>query len=437
MRSLFLLISAFVFLATGLSAQETTNETSDNDKRALQYFKNPGFEGLNVFETPKDNDREFNGMKVRLGGDFAIQFQGLDHSNAEGAPELIPVGSNVNLPTANLNVDVQLHDGVRMHLRTFLSSRHHNETWVKGGYIQVDKLDFVKEGFASGIMNHLTLRAGVDQPNFGDAQFRRSDNAMAIYNPFVGNFIMDSYTTEPFVEANVFFNNILLVAGATNGLLSPTVTKTEDVPPTFYGKLGYDSQFGDDLRVRLTGSFYSAQGKNNGDHLYSGDRAGSRYYSVLDYIKEDGTVAANFRTGRVNPGFKKETAIQINPFVKFKGLEFFGVYEQSTGNNGAEDRENGKYTQLGAELLYRFGSWDQFYVGGRYNSVSGYGDYATGSEAPATMTTTRMNVGGGYFMTKNTLVKLEYVSQQYDENFTGALNEAQFSGVVLEAVISF
>jgi hypothetical protein len=49
-------------------------------------------------------------------------------------------------------------------------------------------------------------------------------------------------------------------------------------------------------------------------------------------------------------------------------------------------------------------------------------------------------------MTKNILVKMEYVSQQYGENFRGTwgnpsapneLTEGQFSGVMLEAVISY
>lgn len=422
----------------------------DND-RDLQYFRTPGYEGLNVFETPKETDVEFDGFKVRVGGDFALQFQGLDHTNAAGAPELIPLGTNVNLPTANLNLDAQLHKGVRMHLRIFLSSRHHNETWVKGGHLQVDRLDFIKEGFASGLMEHLTLRAGVDQPNYGDAMFRRSDNATAIYNPFVGNYIMDAYTVEPFLEATVHMNDVFVVGGVTNGLFNPTVNNAatgwgsdkytgeiDDLKLTYYGKLGYDSQVNEDLRVRLTGSAYTAQGSDNGNHLYSGDRAGARYYDVLGFIAPgDSAVSTNFRSGRFNPGFSKEMAIQINPFIKYRGLEFFGVFENTTGNNGRADREDGSYTQLGAELLYRFGSTDQLYLGARYNSVSGNSDYAVGTDKPETKSINRINIGGGYFMTGNTLLKLEYVSQNYDENFTGHLEDANFSGVVMEAVISF
>jgi len=460
MKKLGLLLSFMIIgsIVLGQSNEGTKGEESgkEND-RSLQYFRDPGYEGLNVFETPKENEVEFDGVDVRLGGDFALQFQGLDHSNAAGAPELVTLGSNINLPTANLNIDVQLHDGMRMHLRTYLSSRHHNETWVKGGYLQVDKLDFLKEDFASNIMDITTLRAGVDQLNYGDAHFRRSDNASTMYNPFVGNYIMDAFTTEPFLEVTLQPKDFIVVGGVSNGLLNPTVSKaltawgsgayegTADWKPTFYGKLGIDKQINNELRLRVTGSFYTAQGADNGNHLYGGDRAGSRYYNVFDAIAADSSsVSSNDFSGRFNPGFNKETAIQINPFIKYGGLEFFGIYEQTMGNNGGDDREDGKYTQIGAELLYRFGSWDQFYVGGRYNKVSGHGDYASGGTKPDEQEIDRINVGGGWFMTKNTLVKVEYVQQQYNENFanpwSGAasnITEGEFSGLVLEAVISF
>ena len=452
MKKAGIIFSVIVFILSGAYAQQSNeNDRKDAEERSMQYFRAPGYNGLNVFETPKETDVEFDGMEVRIGGDFALQFQGLDHSNAAGAPGLIPLGSNINLPTANLNIDVQLHDGVRLHMRTYLSSRHHNDSWVKGGYLQVDKLDFIKEGFASGLMDVLTIRTGMDQPNYGDAMFRRSDNANAIYNPFVGNYIMDAFTTEPFIEATFHLNDFIIVGGMTNGMFNPTVNNSvtgwgsskyqgevDDLAVTTYGKLGWDSQVSEDLRVRLTGSIYSAQGADNGNHLYSGDRAGARYYNVLDYINpSDSAVTTGFRSGRFNPGFSKETAFQINPFVKYGGLEFFGVFEQTTGNNGRPNMEDGSFTQLGAELLYRFGSWDQFYIGGRYNSVSGYGDYASGSQQPDDKSVDRVNFGGGWFVTQNTLVKLEYVSQNYDENFSNQLNEANFSGAVMEAVISF
>src|SRR6056297_974812 len=115
MRKLGILLSFMILVsaAAGQQADNKANEKEDNE-RALQYFRQPGYEGLNVFETPKESEVDYDGVEVRLGGDFALQFQGLDHSNAAGAPTLAPIGSNINLPTANLNIDVQLLDGMRM-----------------------------------------------------------------------------------------------------------------------------------------------------------------------------------------------------------------------------------------------------------------------------------------------------------------------------------
>ena len=50
----------------------------------------------------------------------------------------------------------------------------------------------------------------------------------------------------------------------------------------------------------------------------------------------------------------------------------------------------------------------------------------------------RFQLGAGWFMTKNILMKAEYVTQKYDGYATGELLEdAKFNGLVLEAVISF
>lgn len=422
-------------------------------QRTFQYDRASGQDGLNVFETSKTTDVEYDGMKVWVGGDFALQYQGLSHES-DWADGLVTLGKNINLPTANFSIDAQLAEGVRVHLKTYLSSRHHNEAWVKGGYLQIDKLNFIKEGFLEGLMDIVTIRVGMDDINYGDAHFRRSDNAMAIYNPFVGNYIMDAFTTEPYIELYAKPGDLIFMAAISNGYLHPTTEFGNanlddsndpayvDNPITFYAKAGWDSQMSDDLRLRLTGSFYSAPGYSNGNHLYAGDRTGARYYGVMDYLVDDGSgnisTSSSFRSGRFNPGFRNETAFQINPFVKFQGLEFFGVFEQSMGTT-AEDQEKGSYTQLGAEVLYRIGSMEQLYIGGRFNSVSGHGSYATGGTQPEDISINRINIGAGWFMTKNTLLKLEYVTNSYSgDGFIGSPYEnGKFNGLNIEAAISF
>jgi len=417
----------------------------------LQNYRMPGYDGLNVFDFGAGirNADEYDGFKIWVGGDFALQFQFISHEFG-GDPtmyRLIELGNSVNLPTANLNLDAQLAKGMRVHLRTYLSARHHNESWVKGGYISINSLDFIKEGLAENFMKIFSVRAGVDNLNYGDAVSRRTDNGMAIYNPFVGNYIMDANTVEPFAELNFFPGNFIIVAGIGTGVLNPTVVLKTDANgdpitrgPSFHLKAGWDNQVNEDLRVRITGSFYTSSSYASGDHLFGGDRAGGRYYKVLDYTDltgQDPVTKTNDFSGRFNPGFKSQTSFVINPFVKFKGLEFFGIFEQNSGYKAEIANSNkGSYTQIGAELLFRFGSWDQFYVAGRYNTVSGNGQYV-GDTKPATENVQRINVGGGWFITKNTLVKLEYVSQSYNDAFAMNLYKAKFNGAVLEAVINF
>ncbi|WP_435523257.1 hypothetical protein [Chryseobacterium indoltheticum] len=117
----------------------------------LDNLKHRDQRAINMFENPKDSVTTFEKLKVRVGGAFALQFQGLKHESGADqsvpATQLYDIGNNFNLPTANLDLDVALYDGINLHLRTFLSSRHHNETYVKGGYIQIDKLDFIPERF--------------------------------------------------------------------------------------------------------------------------------------------------------------------------------------------------------------------------------------------------------------------------------------------------
>ncbi len=334
-----------ILLSVGIPMLLTAQDAPVSLNRNLQYFRQTDQRGLNVFETSKEDTVAYQGLKVRIGGDFAMQFQGLSHSNENPGDTLVDLGSNFNLPTANLNLDVQLQDGFRLHLRTWLSSRHHAEAYVKGGYIQLDKLDFISPGLLSGFMDIATIKIGMDEINFGDAHFRRSDNAMTIFNPFVGNYIMDAFTTQPFLEVLIQPSNFLAMVGISNGRLNQSPIKGDD-GINFYAKLGYDNQISDDLRVRLTGSFYNSTSAGTRDYLYGGDRAGGRYYNTLESEISGGS---DFDP-RFNPGFPYLTAIQINPFVKYAGLEFFGVFEFVTDGRDTD----GSYTQIGAEALYRF-----------------------------------------------------------------------------------
>jgi hypothetical protein len=110
-----------------------------------------------------------------------------------------------------------------------------------------------------------------------------------------------------------------------------------------------------------------------------------------------------------------------NIFVQFHGLEVFGIYEDMNGMKGTNDQH---FTQTAVQAIYRLGS---FYVGTRLNQVNDNNDSKVN----------RTNIGGGWNMTNNVLVKLDYVNQKYDGPAHGNIDGGKFNGVVLEAAISF
>jgi hypothetical protein len=314
-------------------------------------------------------------------------------------------------------------------LTSYLSARHHNETWVKDGYIQIDQSPFDVAPLKM-LFEIATLRIGHMEINYGDAHFRRTDNGNAMFNPFVGNYILDSFTTEIGGEVYLKVNGIIAMGALTAGELRGTVVTPEQRGPSLIGKLGFDRQLNDTLRVRLTGSMYHSD-KGMSNTLYSGDRAGSRYYWVMENTAA--TESANYTSGAINPGFKnKVTAYQINPFVKYRGLEVFGVLERAEGKASAEPTER-EWNQYAVDMVYRFLADDPLYVAARYNKVTGQLAGIAGDVGAD-----RWQVGGGWFVTANILAKAEFVTQKFvGYPATHIRNGGKFNGFMLEGVVGF
>lgn len=405
----------------------------------LQHFRPYDKGGIWMFEAPKEDATPFQGVKIHWGASFTQQFQALDHENT-AAPrivndvdqnQLIDIGPGFNLATANLHLGAQLADGIRVHLTTYLSSRHHPEAWVKDGYLLVDRVPMLESEALDRIMEYVTLRVGHFEINYGDAHFRRTDNGNAMYNPFVGNYLLDAFTTE--IGGEVYVRTpggFLAMAAVSGGEIQGSVVRPDDRAPSFYGKVGFDRQFDENLRVRLTGSAYTTS-KSINNTLYSGDRAGSRYYFVME--NTGASVSANFTSGRLNPGFRSEvTALMLNPFVKVGGLELFGILERTEGR-AANETETRTWNHYMGEAVLRLGEAEDFYLGGRYSTASGpltVGGAEVGAD--------RFQVGGGWFVTPNILMKAEYVNQTYNDFATTDIrNGGKFNGLVFEGVIGF
>jgi len=522
----FRIVSSIILtaIASGAMAQQAP----------IQYWRPYDQRGINVFETSKKDTVPYTGFKFRVGAGFTQGFQSFNHSN--GARAVLPDGANTYIETtpgsnsfvnritgaaiagtfaqdpnvyggyiytptvgaakpltnsmalyemdagfplaqANLNFDVQLTDGVRLNLVSYMSAHHHNEFWVKGGYLQIDKVGFLNSEFMNKLWTNLTLKVGHMEVNYGDAHFRRSDGGNTIYNPFIENNIMDEFTTEIGAELYWQKSGFLAMAAYTDGEIQGNVSKPKDRKPSLYGKLGYDNTFGD-LRVRLTGSMYYTKSSIS-NTIFGGDRTGSNYQYVME--PSTASLTANAFSGRFNPGFKDNVStVMINPFVKFKGLEAFGTFEFAKGNSQVENGEiqysvtkldinnnpivfqklsNRTANQTAFDVLYRFGKNEKFYLGTRYNKVD-----ATIALGQATNTASyiyqgdrvdvsidRLAFAGGWFITRNVLLKAEYAKQTYSgfpSDYTNnssatpyqdthILSKGKFDGFVIQGVISF
>ena len=457
----------------------------------MQFFRPATQNGINVFETNKTDTTKFTGVHVNVGGAFAQHYQSLSTSNyvtnSDGSI-LMPVGQSkltktdsnnilskltggFNLAMANLYLDAQLADGIRVNVTAYLSTRHHEDTWVKNGYLQMDAAKFLNSDFVNDVFKYITVKVGDLEVDYGDAHFRRADGGNEMYDAFIDNNIMDEFATE--IGAEIYFHDpsgFLAMVGATDGMLNPTVRAAlaidsstgalNSYEPAYHLKLGYDKQINSDLRVRLTGSFYTASSTASST-LFGGDRAGSNY--VTDIVTASTLAAASsgdenlvFTDGRYNPSFSEAiSTFMINPFVKFGGLELFGTYESAKGRKIIE-KDTRSATQLAGDLLYRFGSHENFWVGVRYNQLKAQpapgtaAALATATANGATIpdiTISRICASAGWFLTESVMMKLEYVTQKYDgfddpiitKMLGGAqvLSGAKFSGVMVEAAIGF
>lgn len=497
-NGLFISLLALFFCANWASAQQP----------ALQFYRGWNRDAINVFEATKADTVPYTGFKMRIGGSFTQDFQSLTSTNkasyvptsgtnnensnflygiTKAEDTLSSKLSGFNLAMANLNFDIQIGDGIRVCLENYMSARHHNEFWVKGGYIQIDKLPMFNN--PNWYTKYVRVKIGHFQPNFGDMQFRRSDGGNTMFNPFVENGIIDPFTTEIGGEVYLFpIKGFMVMGGMTSGFINGNILKTADavnsagvVPtkrsPSIFAKAAYDNNIGQ-LRVRLSASVYN-NANSQRNTLFAGDRTGSHYFGIMEPAKIKGLPISigtspsdptknsgpNFTSGRFDPNVSNRlTAISLSPFVKFHGLELFASYDIINGSVfndtlRADGRtltwEKRNSNQILVEGVFRFLPSEQAFIGARFiqASVEPFGvkysdkpgtynaitnptdDDKTGQ---ATVSIDRLAFSAGWFPTKNLLLKFEYMIQNY-KDFPRAdyRNEGKVSGFMVQAAIGF
>ena len=393
-----------------------------------------------MFETTKDPGAEFTGFKLDFGAAFTSQVQNLSHSNTAApnvvngvnANQLADIGFGFNNSTANLYLNAQLAPGIRVALTSYLSSRHHNETWVKDGYIQIDEspIDFAPLKMlieivtcASGTWRSTTATRTSAAATTATRSTTRS-SATTSWTPSRPRSAARSTSRPTSVDRD----------GRGDRRRDPrhgadARTARPDATSASSASTGRSNT---DLRVRLTGSMYKAD-KAMSNTLYGGDRAGSRYYYVLENTAA--TETAQKDSGLHQSGLQEQgDGVPGEPVREVPRPG--GVRRASSGPKGKASTEATERTwkQYAVDTVYRFLPDEKLFVGARYNKAHGELAGITGDVGAK-----RWQVGGGWFVTPNVLAKAEYVNQKYFGYPASEHQERRHSstGMMLEGVVAF
>ncbi len=115
-----------------------------------------------------------------------------------------------------------------------------------------------------------------------------------------------------------------------------------------------------------------------------------------------------------------------------RGRVLYGNIETATGG-GPSDAANRTWRQISGDVVVRLLPNDMAYLAARYNTAAG-----EIAGAAADVNVQRVQVGGGLFITRNILAKLEYVNQTYNKYpVTNILNGGAFKGLMLEGAVAF
>jgi predicted porin len=322
----------------------------------------------------------------------------------------------------------------------YLSSRNHpSQTYGNEGYMIIHGVPENLEGlkFLEPIFKRVDVKAGHMLIGFGDAIHHRSNNAIVQKNPLVGNFVVDPNIVSIGMEASSKPGRVQWLAGVSNG------TTTEDWNVgrglAYHAKVAaYPIE-----SVRTSLSYIATNQSDNPTksqggssmQMFTGNRSGERYAGILGGGQAPGGVFP--QAGEKFSATQFDVTFDNKSKVKLYG--HYGIAQDKDINGTAAGTPEEKWTYYAADATYNL--TPAIYAAARYSAA------ATSKLAgnPSDGRVNRIQVGGGLWLTKNMLVKLEYVQQKYSgfsvgqmvNNNIQAWRDPEFSGLISEVSFSF
>lgn len=324
----------------------------------------------------------------------------------------------------------------------YLSSRNHpSQTYGNEGYIVMTGVpeNLKSLRFLEPVLKKVDIKAGHMMLNFGDGLEHRSNNAIVQKNPLVGNFVIDPNIVSIGMElSSKQGGRVNWLVGVANG------TTTEDWNVgrgfSYHGKLAvYPIK-----ALRTSVSYIAADQSDNPNkgqaggssmQMFSGNRSGERYAGVLGGGQAPGGVFP--QAGEKFSAAQFDVTFDNNSPIKLYG--HYGITRDKDINGTAVGTPEETWSYYAGDVVYKL--TDALYAAARYSGAQA--DKFQGIDSNGSVN--RYQVGGGLWLTKNLLVKVEYVQQKYSGFATGnivnnnvqAWRNPEFSGIVSEVSFSF
>ncbi|HEY8182122.1 MAG TPA: hypothetical protein VII32_07760 [Thermoanaerobaculia bacterium] len=325
---------------------------------------------------------------------------------------------------------------VEVYFDLYLASRNHpSTTYGNQGYLLVKDVPENLQSliFLKPIFKHVDLKAGAFLVDFGDQQDWRSNNALVQKNPLIGNFVIDPNFVSVGMQAMSKPGRFGWVAAVSNG------TNTEDFN-SGRGNAVNGKLFAYPIKpLRLSGSFYRVnhdQSSTSRATLFSGNRSGDRYGAVMGGGQAPGDVLPN--TGKDLMAFQGDATFDsaTNPI---KLYAHYGVTRDNDVNGPAAGTPEERWSYYAGQVMYKVSP--TLYGAARYSAANAKMISGVSSDGKVN----RLQIGGGLWLTKNLLAKVEYVDQKYKgfssgvvlNNGIAAWRNPSFKGFVSEVSFAF
>ena len=324
----------------------------------------------------------------------------------------------------------------------YLSSRNHpSQTYGNEGYMILhgvpENLQSLK--FLEPILDKVDIKAGHFLVDFGDNKDHRSNNAIVQKNPLVGNFVVDPNIVSIGMQINSKPGARLgWLVGVNNG------TTTEDWS-VGRGFAANGKVFIYPIKsLRLSASYMTANQSDNPNktgggsqlQMFTGNRSGERYAGVMGGGQAPGNVFP--QAGEKFSAAQLDLTYDADGFpIKLYG--HVGRTQDKDINGSAAGAPEETWNYYAGDVLYKI--TPALYAAARYSAATT--DRLAGRETDGKVN--RIQVGGGFWLTKNMLMKLEYVTQKYSgfrqgdmvNNGIQAWRDPEFNGFVAEVSFAF